>query len=216
MLSEGRAIPRNPAAARRESLATLQHTVSRALPRPRLPRRASLHRSVIRWHRGVAVLALAGALTLLVETHPAALNAREMGVNAHAVVTVIARSVEIRLQPSTAWTAVLGRARAGVTGLAAEVKARLPSLAPTVRSSPSTSPPTSPTSRRLVVANTGGMGVNLRTSPGVGRNVLRALPDGTVLVPTGAVAQAAGRQWLQVRDSKNEVGWVVAAYVVAR
>jgi hypothetical protein len=38
--------------------------------------------------------------------------------------------------------------------------------------------------------------------------------DNTPLVLTGATATGDGQQWLQVRDPKNNVGWVPAQFVV--
>ena len=216
MLSEGRAIPRNPAAARRESLAVLQHAATRVLPRPKLPRRVALRTSANRWHGGVVALAVAGALTIAIEAHPVAPSVRGIVAGAQSDAVSVANTVERHVHPQIYVTATIERVRAVASIAAADVKVRLPSPAPIVHGGASTSPPTATTSRRLVVANTGGLGVNLRASPGLGTKVLRAWPDGTILLPTGAVAQASGRQWLRVRDPANEVGWVAAAYVVAR
>jgi len=216
MLSEGRAIPRNPAAARREALAALRHAATRALPRPGVPRRVAARRTPIRWRGGIVTLAMAITLAVAVETHPPSLSARALSEAAQRGAAVVGGSVGSHIHPPAALAAAVGGARDGARTAAADVRARLPAAAPTVRSGAPTSAASAAPRRRLVVANTGGRGVNVRASPGVGQKVLRAWPEGAILVPTGATAQAAGLRWLQVRDPANEVGWVAAAYVSSR
>jgi hypothetical protein len=62
------------------------------------------------------------------------------------------------------------------------------------------------------VGNTGGDGVYLRRTP-ILSDTWIAWPDGTPLVLLGSFTDRQGFAWLQVRDPKNNVGWVPAQYV---
>jgi len=63
------------------------------------------------------------------------------------------------------------------------------------------------------VANTGGDGVFLRHTPLLADRWM-AWPDHTPLVFLGNEAEGDGLHWVQVRDPKNNIGWVPAQYVV--
>jgi len=62
------------------------------------------------------------------------------------------------------------------------------------------------------VANTGGDGVFLRHTPSLVDRWI-AWPDHTSLVLLGNEADGDGQHWVQVRDPKNNIGWVPAQYV---
>jgi hypothetical protein len=64
-----------------------------------------------------------------------------------------------------------------------------------------------------VVGNTGGDGVYLRRTPRLNDRLI-AWPDETRLQLLGAEADGDGQHWLQVRDPKNNVGWVPAQFVI--
>lgn len=87
----------------------------------------------------------------------------------------------------------------------------LPSVAETrLDPTPVPATPTPPVVRR--VANTGGIGLYLRSEP---RRAARlwAWPDGTVLRPTGVETEAEGLIWVQVYDPTQTLGWVPAQYL---
>jgi hypothetical protein len=87
----------------------------------------------------------------------------------------------------------------------------IPASTPT----PASSSPTPVSQVDLVghVANTGGEGVFLRHTPLLADRWM-AWPDRTPLVFLGNEADGDGLHWVQVRDPKNNVGWVPAQYVV--
>lgn len=67
---------------------------------------------------------------------------------------------------------------------------------------------------RYVVANTGGIGVYLRVSPGSAER-LRAYPDGTPLQSVGAATTSTGgSRWHHVRAPDGTEGWVAAEYLL--
>jgi hypothetical protein len=67
---------------------------------------------------------------------------------------------------------------------------------------------------RLVghVGNTDGDGAYLRRSPRLADRWI-VWPDRTLLVLLGNEADGDGQRWLQVRDPKDNVGWIPAKYV---
>jgi hypothetical protein len=87
----------------------------------------------------------------------------------------------------------------------------IPASTPTpVQSSPT------PVSRAVLVgqvANTGGDGVFLRHTPLLADRWM-AWPDRTPLVFLGNEAEGDGQHWVQVRDPKNNIGWVPSQYVI--
>jgi SH3-like domain-containing protein len=104
----------------------------------------------------------------------------------------------------------------------------LPVLAsPTVPSSvaqifaTSTPPPNAPTptpqgvGQRLVVANTGPEGVNLRRDPGQGGERIKTLADGSVVEVIAPDRTVDGIIWKNVRDAQGEVGWIAGSYLAA-
>ena len=76
---------------------------------------------------------------------------------------------------------------------------------------PATAPASAP--ERLVVANTGRSGVNLRVRAGDRAQRLKTLPEGTALEVAGADETADGLLWRNVRDPNGTVGWVSAQFV---
>jgi hypothetical protein len=65
--------------------------------------------------------------------------------------------------------------------------------------------------RIVYVANTGGSGVTLRTTPG--GEAITVLADGAQLTATGEERQSGGQIWKEVRDQTGTTGWVVAAFL---
>ena len=71
------------------------------------------------------------------------------------------------------------------------------------------------TSRTAKVANTGGQGVNMRRTPGVGGEVVTTVAeDATVRVLGPEERGADGRIWRQVEDARGNQGWVLADVLV--
>jgi hypothetical protein len=77
---------------------------------------------------------------------------------------------------------------------------------------PTSSPESQPTLAIGHVAQTGGDGVYLRHKPIMSDHWI-AWPDNTPLDVLGELVDSDGQWWLQVRDPKNNVGWVPAQYV---
>jgi len=101
----------------------------------------------------------------------------------------------------------------------------LPSLQPTVVPSglarvvpqptsphPGPTPSASPATG-LVVANTNGLGVNLRAGPGTNNPTVTTLPDGAAVIPLGPTRSVNGTTWVQARNGGGNVGWVDGDYL---
>ena len=77
-------------------------------------------------------------------------------------------------------------------------------------SAPAVTRPAPITGQRAIVSADGD-GLNLRKTPG--GDVIRAIPDGTIVVVTStAPVSAGGRQWVSVSSPQGE-GWVAAEYL---
>ncbi|WP_253948285.1 SH3 domain-containing protein [Priestia megaterium] len=74
---------------------------------------------------------------------------------------------------------------------------------------PSATPPTTAATTKTVVSGS----VNMRSGPSTNGKVVRQLPKGEQVTPTGITASSAGFQWIQVKDSKGNQGWVVNTYI---
>ena len=57
-------------------------------------------------------------------------------------------------------------------------------------------------------------GVNFRTDPTTGGQLIRALADGVVLEVIGGPTDADGFTWWQLRDVDGSIGWAAAQYLV--
>ena len=75
---------------------------------------------------------------------------------------------------------------------------------------PSPSPAAGP---RLKVVNTENQGVRFRQRPSTQGQVLRTLPEGTVIEVVGPDESADGMTWRNVREPGGAVGWVAAEFV---
>ena len=67
-----------------------------------------------------------------------------------------------------------------------------------------------PTSKTVTVANTGGIGLNLRIGPGENFSILKALPEGTQMSVVGGPTQADGLSWWNL-TSPLGTGWSAVA-----
>lgn len=63
------------------------------------------------------------------------------------------------------------------------------------------------------VANTAGLGLNLRGAPGLDHPAIAILPEGSALVALGQATSAGGQTWVKVRDAQGRVGWVAQDYL---
>jgi murein DD-endopeptidase MepM/ murein hydrolase activator NlpD len=68
---------------------------------------------------------------------------------------------------------------------------------------------------RFRVANTDGMGLNLRQRPSATATIVKSLFEGAVVEPAGVVLETEGRTWRSVRDRDGNRGWAAAAFLVA-
>jgi hypothetical protein len=66
---------------------------------------------------------------------------------------------------------------------------------------------------RLKVVNTENQGVRFRQRPSTQGQVLRSLPEGTVLEVVGPDSEADGITWRNVREPGGAVGWVASEFV---
>jgi len=66
---------------------------------------------------------------------------------------------------------------------------------------------------KVVVANTGGSGVNLRAAPSTSGEVVKTLPEGTKLTVVGNSVNADGHVWWPVKTDSGDSGYVVGDYL---
>jgi hypothetical protein len=89
----------------------------------------------------------------------------------------------------------------------------MPSATPTEEPAPTRTPRPLPTPSHTpapiayFVANTGGDGALLRTTPGRGERVA-SLVEGSRVVPQGEEQDADGRRWLRVQEPSGKTGWI--------
>ncbi|MCC6178937.1 MAG: SH3 domain-containing protein [Chloroflexi bacterium] len=87
-----------------------------------------------------------------------------------------------------------------------------PSLPPTPE--PTASPtPAPPPATRAKVANTDGLGANLRNQPSATAQRVKLLPEGTQVNLVGAERQVSGQPWRNVRDDDGNTGWILSEYL---
>jgi uncharacterized hydrophobic protein (TIGR00271 family) len=86
------------------------------------------------------------------------------------------------------------------------------SSTPTHTYTPSPSP--TPTPVLANIANTGGLGVYLRESPG--GKVVGTLPQGAQVLILYRSEIINGIKWIEVQDALNRIGWVQAAYLIIK
>jgi hypothetical protein len=106
-------------------------------------------------------------------------------------------------------------ATAEVLGLPAETA---PSATHQSSVGPSTAGTPVPTARQDLqarVAGTEGLGLLLRSAPGLEQPPLALLPEGSLLILVGETVAAADRAWSPVRTESGAQGWVAAEYLEA-
>lgn len=75
---------------------------------------------------------------------------------------------------------------------------------------PATQTPAQPVTQTKTIA---GDKVNMRSGATTNAQVVRQLPKGESVTPTGMTASSGGFQWVQIKDSKGNTGWVVSTFV---
>jgi hypothetical protein len=137
---------------------------------------------------------------------------------------IIGLTLAVTIVVGVTWAASVQRPEARALSLASgagEQAAPLPDdpvppqqIVPTPIPPPAPDPPSS--KERLKVANTRGLGVNLRASAGERAPKLKTLQEGTPLEAIGAPQSADGLTWRNVRDATGTVGWVAANFVAGQ
>lgn len=139
---------------------------------------------------------------------PGALLPRGTDVLVEALVPVGAADVWYRV------TTADGRSGWVPAAALSLIEAR-PSATPTARpplpATPTLPPPATPTPRPLAVTGS-ALGLFLRLQPGSG-TIIRAYPDGTLVIPLGEMVHLEGRRWLRVRAPDGQEGWMAAEYL---
>ena len=69
------------------------------------------------------------------------------------------------------------------------------------------------TPESLVVGNTGGDGVYIRQTPKM-EDMIKAWPDGTVMIYNGKEQSSENRLWKQVEDPDGNMGWIPDEYLL--
>jgi hypothetical protein len=112
------------------------------------------------------------------------------------------------------WFASLRRPDVRVAGHVATVAAEAePVVAPVVTPIPPPVATPAPVAERVRVANTRGVGVNLRAAAGERAGRIKTLAEGVLLELVGPDQPVDGVVWRNVRDPNGAVGWVSASFV---
>jgi len=83
---------------------------------------------------------------------------------------------------------------------------------PTIKPSP-TVPTTITKGYRVKVVGTGGAGLNIRVAPGVDKDLVKTVEDGTILMVLEGPIEADDYQWWQVQDESGSVGWAASEWL---
>jgi hypothetical protein len=89
----------------------------------------------------------------------------------------------------------------------------VPAPPPTPIPPPVAEPTPPPAVDQARVANTNGLGVNLRSAAGGRASRLKTLPEGTQLDVLGPEERADGILWRNVREPGGAIGWVAASFL---
>jgi hypothetical protein len=109
------------------------------------------------------------------------------------------------------------------TEVSANAATPVPTLAPTPQPTPTprpTPPPATPTVAAtpqpeiLLVGNTGGAGVYIRSTPDLGARV-RAYVDGTRMTVLERNVEGGGQTWIRVRAPDGTEGFIPQQYLVS-
>lgn len=95
----------------------------------------------------------------------------------------------------------------------AQQEPEAPDTAPPTPAAPSSPPEDVVVPKRMLVGNTGKMGVYIRRTPHMDDKIV-AWPDHTVMQATGKTAWSEERSWVQVVDPAGNRGWVPAQYLL--
>jgi hypothetical protein len=75
-------------------------------------------------------------------------------------------------------------------------------------------PTPTPTARYARVANTNGLGANVRRAPATSSPVVTVAPENSIVQVLGPEQPGEGRVWRQVEDNRGNQGWVPADFLV--
>ena len=90
----------------------------------------------------------------------------------------------------------------------------IPGSSPTVPAEP----PAQLTPTRILstatIGNTGGVGANIRSSPGLGGTIIETLSDGERVILLGETQQVDGFEWQFIEMPDTREGWVVVRFLI--
>jgi hypothetical protein len=99
-----------------------------------------------------------------------------------------------------------------VAAVVAPAAPPVPTLVPTPIP-PQVTPEPAPVVEKVRVANTLGAGVNFRARAGAQGQLLKTVPEGSVLEIAGADQTADGMVWRNVRDASGANGWMASKFL---
>ena len=101
-----------------------------------------------------------------------------------------------------------------VSPVAKDVSELFATSTPTLPALPPT-PTLLPPLNRQQIANTQGEGVNLRRDPGSTGELIKIIPEGTLVEVIGEPSDIGGTRWVNVRDPLGDSGWIASSFLVA-
>ncbi|MFN8522476.1 MAG: SH3 domain-containing protein [Chloroflexota bacterium] len=110
---------------------------------------------------------------------------------------------------AVAWLAAARRPSAAYATTLQSEPVATPIAVPTPIPQPAVVQPPAPAPERVKVANTRGMGANLRAAPGERATRVKTANEGTILEIVGPDQRLDGGTWRNVRDSAGATGWII-------
>jgi uncharacterized hydrophobic protein (TIGR00271 family) len=89
-----------------------------------------------------------------------------------------------------------------------------PTTTSTPTNTPTTTPTLTPTPVLAYIANTGGLGIYMRQTPG--GTIISALPEGTSVQILYNRVSVNGLEWIEIRDLFGRIGWVPINYLIIK
>jgi hypothetical protein len=90
----------------------------------------------------------------------------------------------------------------------------IPGASPTVPVEPSAQLTPTRILSTATIGNTGGVGANIRSSPGLGGTIIETLADGARVILLGETQQVDGFEWQFIEMPDTREGWVVVRFLI--
>lgn len=87
-------------------------------------------------------------------------------------------------------------------------------IPPTAPAEPTVIVTSTPILQTATIGNTGGVGANIRSDPGLGGTIIEVLADGTRVILLGETEEVDGFNWQFIEMPDTREGWVVVQFLI--